>query len=175
MSKYIFTEKDYNSNDGMVTSIWGPALWHSLHTMSFNYPVNPDETDKTNYMKFFKSIGNTLPCKYCRDNFKTNLQKVKLTKETMKNRKSVSKWVYNLHNHINNMTGKSNYKTYEDVRDIYENFRSRCTTLNKNNKKEAGCTEFLYGVKSKCILNVVPKNSRKQTFKVNKECIVKKT
>ena len=24
----IFTENDYNSPDGMMTSIWGPALWH---------------------------------------------------------------------------------------------------------------------------------------------------
>jgi len=175
MSKHIFTEKDYNSNDGMVTAIWGPAIWHTLHTISFNYPINPTETDKNNYMKFFKSIGNTLPCKYCRDNFKINLQKVKLTKETMKNRKSVSKWVYNLHNHVNKMTGKPHYKTYEDVRDTYENFRSRCTsTSTKTNTKEKGCTDSLYGIKSKCILNIVPKDSKKETFKVDSKCKVKR-
>ena len=58
MSKHIFTDEEYNSNDGMVTAVWGPAIWHSLHTISFNYPVNPTEVDKTNYMNFFKSIGN---------------------------------------------------------------------------------------------------------------------
>ena len=25
----------------MLTTVWGPSLWHSLHTMSFNYPVKP--------------------------------------------------------------------------------------------------------------------------------------
>ena len=40
-NKHIYTKKDYNANDGMITSVWGPALWHFLHTMSFNYPVNP--------------------------------------------------------------------------------------------------------------------------------------
>ena len=30
-------KKDYLSGDGMLTSVWGPSLWHYLHTMSFNY------------------------------------------------------------------------------------------------------------------------------------------
>ena len=36
--RYVFTYTDYNSGDGMLTSVWGPGLWHYLHTMSFNYP-----------------------------------------------------------------------------------------------------------------------------------------
>ena len=38
-----FTNNDYNSGDGMMTSVWGPATWLLLHTMSFNYPVEPSE------------------------------------------------------------------------------------------------------------------------------------
>ena len=34
-----FNNKDYNSKDGMLTSVWGPSLWHSLHAISFNYPT----------------------------------------------------------------------------------------------------------------------------------------
>lgn len=30
-----YTKKEYNSGDGMLTSVWGPSLWHYLHTMSF--------------------------------------------------------------------------------------------------------------------------------------------
>ena len=36
-----FNNNDYNSKDGMLTTVWGPSLWHSLHTISFNYPTNP--------------------------------------------------------------------------------------------------------------------------------------
>ena len=32
----VFTKKNYASGDGMLTSVWGPSLWHYLHTMSFN-------------------------------------------------------------------------------------------------------------------------------------------
>jgi hypothetical protein len=30
-----FKKKDYESNDGMLTTVWGPGMWHFLHTMSF--------------------------------------------------------------------------------------------------------------------------------------------
>ena len=31
---------------GMMTAIWGPTLWHSLHTISFNYPIKPKKTNE---------------------------------------------------------------------------------------------------------------------------------
>ena len=49
MKKKNFTRKDYNSKDGMLTRVWGPSLWHVLHTISFNYPVEPTYKDKVNY------------------------------------------------------------------------------------------------------------------------------
>ena len=36
-----FKKSDLSSGDGMLTTVWGPSLWHSLHTISFNYPVHP--------------------------------------------------------------------------------------------------------------------------------------
>ena len=44
--KRTYRKKDFSSGDGMLTSVWGPSLWHYLHTMSFNYPVNPTKQDK---------------------------------------------------------------------------------------------------------------------------------
>ena len=64
-----FTNHEYNSKDGMMTSIWGPPLWHFLHTMSFNYPINPSFEDQHNYRQFITNLRYILPCKYCRDNF----------------------------------------------------------------------------------------------------------
>ena len=43
-----YTKKDYKSGDGMLTTVWGPSLWHYLHTMSFNYPNQPTKKDKEN-------------------------------------------------------------------------------------------------------------------------------
>ena len=85
-----FTKSDYNSGDGMLTSVWGPSMWHTLHTISFNYPVNPSSKEKKQYFIFFNSLGNILPCRYCRENLKKNLKCNPLTMNTMKNRKSLS-------------------------------------------------------------------------------------
>ena len=51
---YIFSDDDYNSGDGMLTSIWGPGMWHYLHTISFNYPNNP--TGGIADLSFFKDV-----------------------------------------------------------------------------------------------------------------------
>ena len=40
----------------MLTGVWGCSLWHFLHTISFNYPINPTETDKINYKNFILSL-----------------------------------------------------------------------------------------------------------------------
>ena len=68
-----FTKKDFHSGDGMLTTVWGPSMWHFLHTMSFNYPVSPTPDQKRHYMDFILNLRNILPCKYCRMNLTNNL------------------------------------------------------------------------------------------------------
>ena len=48
----VYDKDDFRSGDGMLTSVWGPSLWHYLHTMSFNYPVKPTKEDKKNYYHY---------------------------------------------------------------------------------------------------------------------------
>ena len=158
-----YTLNDYHSGEGMLTTVWGPAMWHFLHTMSFNYPIHPTVLQKKQYRDFILSLEHVLPCKYCRINFKDNLKKVPLTYGVMKSRDTFSRFVYELHEHINTVLGKKSGLSYEEVRERYEHFRARCTDekpklfkfskLNKTKKnkkeKEKGCTEPLYGKKSK--------------------------
>jgi hypothetical protein len=163
--KRNFTMKDYNSNDGMLTRIWGPSLWHSLHTMSFNYPVKPRHCDKVNYRNFILSLENVLPCGKCRINFHNNLKQLPLTMDHMKSRATFSKYIYNLHEVINNMLGKKSNLKYSDVRDRYEHFRARCKTAKKKDiKSEKGCIEPLNGKKKKCVLTIVPDDKKCATF-----------
>jgi hypothetical protein len=173
MKYNVFTEDDFNSNDGMLTYIWGPTLWHTLHTISFNYPVNPTKEQKKHYYKFFKNLENILPCKYCRDNYKNNLKVLPITSTVLKNRHNFSKWVYDLHELINTNLNKISGLTFEDVRNRYENFRSRCINDLKNSK-EKGCTQSLYGLKPKCVLNIVPKDKKINTINIDKKCILQK-
>ena len=172
MNKPIFNKKDFNSPDGMLTSVWGPPMWHTLHTISFNYPINPTKEEKDNYYNYFKNIRLVLPCKYCRDNLKKNYSKLKFNKGKFKNRDTLSRFIYDLHNEVNKMLGKKSSLTYSQVRERYEHFRARC--LNENTKIEKGCTDSLYGIKSKCVLNIVPKDKCKESFKMDSRCSLKR-
>jgi len=176
--KKIFSKKDFSASDGFLTTVWGPALWHSLHTMSFNYPVNPSHNDKKQYQNFMLNLVNVLPCKYCRDNLKKNFKVFPLTMECMKNRNSFSRYVYRLHERINKNLGKDSGLSYCDVRERYEHFRARCTEEKPNifkfkktrKRKEKGCTEPLYGKKAKCIIKIVPNDEKCKTFQMDEKC-----
>lgn len=176
-TKKVYSKEDYNSGDGMLTSVWGPSMWHFLHTMSFNYPVNPTEKDKKNYKNFILSLQNILPCKYCRMNLKNNLSQFPITQENMKNRENFSKYIFNLHETVNKMLKKKSNLTYDEVRERYEHFRSRCTEEKPrifdfvSPAKEKGCTEPLYGKKSKCIIKIVPQERKEATFQMDKKCV----
>jgi hypothetical protein len=179
-NKDVYTNSDFNSGDGMITSSWGPAFWHILHMMSFNYPVNPTKENKEYYKLFVLNLKNVLPCKYCRINLKNNFKVLPLTDSCMENRETFSKYIYNLHETVNKMLGKKSGLTYEDVRIRYENFRARCTIESpkifnfrklKTLKREKGCTEPLYGKKSKCIIKIVPQESSDKSFQMDKQCI----
>jgi hypothetical protein len=170
---------EYNSGDGMLTTIWGPPMWHFLHTMSFNYPVNPTRSDKTNYMNFIKSLVNVLPCKYCRENLKQNFIKLPITLSIMKNRTTFSKYVYDLHELINTMLNKKSGLTYDEVRERYENFRARCLIDVDTNKyvikpSEKGCTEPIVGKKSKGIIRIVPQDEPCETLQIDDQCLKKR-
>jgi hypothetical protein len=172
-----FSTEDYHSNDGMLVSVWGPSMWHCIHTMSFNYPVKPTYEDKVNYYHFLINLRNVLPCGKCRENLCANLKKLPLKWSDMENRDNFSKYVYNLHEAVNKMLGKKSGLTYDVVRERYENFRARCsvamerTRKNRGQKKEKGCNEPLVGEKSKCILRIVPQARKCDSFSIEKECI----
>ena len=98
-----YSTEDYNSNDGMLTTVWGPSQWHFLHTMSFNYPVEPTKADKKHYLDYIYSLRYTLPCGKCRANLHKNLKKLPLKMSHMASRETFSRYVYDLHELINKM------------------------------------------------------------------------
>jgi Erv1 / Alr family len=162
-----FDKEDYDSNNGMMTSIWGPPTWHFLHCISFNYPVKPTLKQKQDYMSFIKSLRNVLPCGKCRENLATNLEKLPLTMAAMESRDTFSRYIYKLHKTVNTMLGKPTKITYEQARDRYEHFRARCAGDSRI-RDEKGCVIPYYGKKRKCVMQIVPTENRCQTLRVER-------
>jgi len=174
-----FKKGDFKSGDGMLTSVWGPSMWHYLHTMSFGYPVKPTYEQKRNYRNFILNLQNVLPCKYCRINLKNNFKAHPLKMCHMASRDKFSRYIYKLHEIVNKMLGKKSGLSYCDVRERYEHFRARCTEekpkmfkFRKTKKiKEKGCTEPLYGKKAKCVIKIVPHDEKCKTLEIDDKCI----
>lgn len=162
---------NYNSNNGMLTYVWGPPKWFYLHTMSFNYPVNPTKEQKKWTRLYVESLQYTLPCGACRENLKKNLKQHKLTATALKNRANFSRWMYELHELVNRMLGKESGLTFEEVRDQFEHFRAQCGSAKPKRTVEKGCTKQTVGyVKSKCVLSIVPKTSQRKTLTISQKC-----
>jgi len=194
-----FTDREFGSKDGMLTTVWGPGIWHFLHTISFNYPKAPSMKDKKHYRDFVLQLRYVLPCGKCRENLVKNFKLLPLRMSDLENRDTFSRYIYELHELVNRMLNKTSGLTYERVRERYEHFRARCAlgsrktskTLKKREggrrgtekrgngkkkKKELGCTEPLYkGEKAKCVLKIVPQSQKCDTLQIDSKCLKTKS
>jgi hypothetical protein len=90
--------------------------------------VNPSEQDKENYKSFFESLSNVLPCESCRESYKKmiNRDPTRLTYDVMKNRETLTRWVYDIHHTVNRKLCVHYDISYNDVVNKFESFRVKC-------------------------------------------------
>jgi hypothetical protein len=126
---------DKSASQGMLTKVWGPHLWIALHTITFGYPIEPNEEQKKNYKAYFQSLGYVLPCKFCRDSYQEYIKTspTEITDEVFKNRANLTKWLYDLHERVNKKLGITYGVTFDDIVKKYESYRAKC------DPKQEGC------------------------------------
>jgi len=183
MIELKYPKKDYNSKDGMQSAIFGPPFWMTIHMASFNYPVNPTNEHKQNYLNWLLSFEHILPCRYCRENFPQNLKAsgfdfnvTPLWKnKCMESRHEFSYFCYTLHDSVNKMLKKTS-PSFEEIRDRYESFRAKCLSDHEKRKlkqkdKELGCIRpYHNGERGKCVISVKPINSNIPNFTIDAAC-----
>ena len=109
---------DSSKTNGLITKIWGPHFWEVLHFVSFGYPLEPTDQHKKDYKDFYVAVKNVLPCKYCRESYSKFIleeDRTRLTDNDLTNRDSLTRWVYKLHERVNEKIGIHYKTTYEDV------------------------------------------------------------
>jgi len=135
------------SLNGFKPMCWGSSLWHSLHIISFSYPENVPNTLEGTQLKndtynFFKLLGSMLPCGECKSHYKKNFEQLNLM-ASLDSRSNFTKFVYNLHNLVNEETGvpRNQWPTYQDVFKKYDSLRSKdcssdsCGSVSDNDMK----------------------------------------
>ena len=167
---------NFNTGDGMQSTIFGPLIWMTIHITSFNYPPRPSDKDRTVYSNWLWSIGQTLPCKSCRDHFTSNMEAAGFNDSSMDSRDAFSRFCYRLHCVVNDMLGKTS-PPYNEVRLLYESFRAKCINTERQGREKKGCIRPKHaGVRGQCIVHIVPhEQSENDThIVVNPSCNLKK-
>ena len=81
-------KKEEEKNDDQKTtrrsnfnpSLWGESTWKFMHFVALCYPEKPSDAKKELYRRFFKSIGQVLPCDKCIVNYASHLKKFPIDK-----------------------------------------------------------------------------------------------
>lgn len=160
-----------NKQNGMMTKVWGPPGWFFLHSITFGYPdeITEDNVEKVqHYANFFNSLGNVLPCKYCRNSYNEYIQEIPI-ENFLSSRDLLVEWLYLIHNKVNNKLGVSKdcIPTLDEVKLKYEQYRAKCkqtTEKERNDNLVKGCTIPENGVKKRCLISVVNDNKTNKEF-----------
>jgi hypothetical protein len=120
--------------NNLFTLIWGKDFWATLHNVSFGYPNNPTNDDKIHYKNFYNTIQYVLPCCLCKNHYADLITNsiIKLDDKYFENTRTLSEWVYKLHEFVNNKLGVVSGITYEQLAEKYKSY----ITSNDLNKEE---------------------------------------
>ena len=172
-SVYIINDKDpdSNKNNGMMTKVWGPPGWMFLHCITYGYPDKIDYNNhdhiirKENMKIFFEKIGHVFPCKYCRESYLNFIKEIPID-NNLDSRKDLVKWLYDIHNKVNDKLGvpQCNIPTIDELNKEYEQYRAQCkktTSAERIKNLNKGCVVPADGKKKKCVVKVVKLNENK--------------
>lgn len=127
-------DNDNDEHNNMIPAIWGPSMWLVLHSITFCYPNNPSDEIKQTHKSFFELLGDILPCIHCRDSYKKLIKNglTKLDDNVLKNRQTLTTWLYNIHEAVNYKIGVDYGVCYSDVVEKYDSFKISCQKNNTN-------------------------------------------
>lgn len=118
-----------NLSNGLLTSIWGGNTWESLHCITFAYPDEPTEEDKQHYKTYFLILKYILPCCTCRKHYTEHTAvggKYEINDDVFESRNSLTLWLFNLHNCVDESLGMQYDITYDDLCKKYNSYVANC-------------------------------------------------
>jgi hypothetical protein len=119
------------SNNVQDPSIFGPALWFTLHINAVNYPQYPTIFTKKNMINLLENLYLLIPCVICREHYISHLSKVDVQK-VVNNRDNLFKFFVDIHNIVNKYSGK-NAMSLQEAKNLY-GFETLKTNISINYK-----------------------------------------
>jgi hypothetical protein len=115
----------------MDTRFWGPSGWKFLHLLLELSPEKLTSKESKIFEEFLLCWRNLLPCKYCRISYTKYITSYPI-QEHSSSRNELTKWLWVIHNKVNNKLRKQGYCNYSNpelslVRELYKNLATNTT------------------------------------------------
>ena len=88
-----------------VPEHWGPHVWAAIHILAMGAPQEIPQDSKQYYAQFFNNLPHMLPCAACGHHLAENLLTMPVEPH-LDGRESLFTWTVDLHNVVNEQTGK---------------------------------------------------------------------
>ena len=119
---YSQVDPNYNQNNGMYPTVWGPVYWDFLHFATMGYPVtNPSNEVKNAFKTLLLQFGKFIPCVPCAKTYDSLIFTVDLD-SALTSRDKLAHLVFELHNRVNLKLHKKQYN-WQTFQKKYNNAR----------------------------------------------------
>ena len=104
--------------------IWGPHYWFFLHTIAMTYPHHPNAITKKKYYEFVQNLLLFIPVEEISKEFEKLIDKYPIT-PYLENRDSFTRWMYFIHNKINEKLEKPSISLNDFFVQYYNQYKSQ--------------------------------------------------
>ena len=109
---------------GLDPTVWGPHYWFFLHTISICYPLRPNSITKKKYYEFIQNIPMFIPIESISTYFSKLLDEYPIS-PYLDNRESLIRWVWFIHNKINEKLEKPQISLNDFYINYYEAYKPK--------------------------------------------------
>ena len=104
--------------------VWGPHYWFFLHTISMSYPLRPNSVTKKKYYEFIQNLPLFIPVENIAGEFSKLLDQYPIT-PYLDSRDSFIRWVWFIHNKINEKLEKNKISLNKFYELYYEEYKPK--------------------------------------------------
>jgi FAD-linked sulfhydryl oxidase len=121
--------------------VWGPHYWFFLHTIAMTYPHHPNAVTKKKYYEFVQNIPLFIPIDTMASDF-SKLIDLYPVSPYLDNRESFIRWLWFIHNKINEKLEKPKITLNAFYVKYYEEYKPTDAKTKEFNKIK---TKLVYG------------------------------
>ena len=121
--------------------VWGPHMWFFINTIAMTYPNRPNAVTKKKYYDFMQNLPMFIPIEHMAGDFSKLLDEYPI-QPYLDTKESFIRWVWFIHNKINEKLEKPQITLNEFYKQYYEEYKPKNVKLAEYYKMRS---KIIYG------------------------------